>query len=1091
MKFYKKVDAINYFNNLKNGGNFKLFQNDIDVSGAKEFIITKPSIIFNYIVNECKSHYYEFWTSKCKILFSLDIDCLSDTIDIVTLINNVIDGAKKYYDYTYNINDIIVLQNDEFIQNIESPNKKSYHIIFRGLAFKSYIVCKDFYMRLLNDYDMKYCDKAIYNMTCLRLAFCSKMHKNAILLPIKIYINNESTLYLNNVKNNVDNLKNFWKLTLITYLQGYEKVIEACVICIQQPSFINNKYDEDFNETYKYLENILFKLPFNYCDDFTCWTKIGMILHNTSIINDIDLFDLWNRWSKQSTKYKAHEMIGRWNSFNKNVKVKLGIGTLIKWAKDENIIDVEKDIANTVNNYPPINIKLTLNIYPHIILNRNKLNVDCFVDYLNVDVLAVQSEKGTGKTYNLLKALFESNNITNTNPNIKELNSTEDLGIHFKDNISPSSDSTILFITSRRTFGFKLISDLKEWGFKLYSDINNHYICSRRIICQLDSLLRLDLDSYDYVIVDECESVARYITSQHFIKNNRAGLIISSLENKIYNAKYVYIMDADLSDRCINFYTSIKKDCKDLKVHIILNTYKAYSTYTVKYMTYSTWLFNFFKHVEENKKLVVPMTSNNKAKNIYIKLTTKYPNLKVLIINKESSDDEKLNNLLNINRDWSTYDIIIYTPSISMGVSYDCYDYFDYIYAYGCFNSLGSQEFCQMLHRVRNPINKEIYLSIDNYKEYHINDNIDFKTAEQILCSDYYLTHYDLHNNTIPKTMNKNKIQYPYKHESVYELYVKNCQEQIEDKLNFCAKFFGYLKYKEYKLEFVPDDPDNFDEIIHELKEIHERREKEEEEILVNGIMNAIDLTEDDFRYKIKQKNNLYKYEIMRYNIVKCYNIDPTDTKEILTKDFITKYKIKDIMKWFKNISTIIDHPEQTTEDKLEILKTNAIESKIYRDNCYLDFSTTDKYIYHYYAVTIIKMFNFDINDLNLTIDHNTMKSRIEDILNWCNTCKIDIVKTYDLINFIKTDLTKLDNSEEKINKRIKFINRILRFQYGLKIIKLSIGSKNYNYAISNLEDTLWDLKNPRDNPIKLVVKNNEPVIYNKIDISLYDKCLS
>ena len=77
-----------------------------------------------------------------------------------------------------------------------------------------------------------------------------------------------------------------------------------------------------------------------------------------------------------------------------------------------------------------------------------------------------------------------------------------------------------------------------------------------------------------------------------------------------------------------------------------------------------------------------------------------------------------------------------------MGVSYDIPNVFDSIYAYGCENSLGAQEFCQMLHRVREPINKIIYLSMNIYKEFDQNDDImTYEDIEQILCSDYYLTH--------------------------------------------------------------------------------------------------------------------------------------------------------------------------------------------------------------------------------------------------------------------------------------------------------------------------------------------------------------
>ena len=50
-----------------------------------------------------------------------------------------------------------------------------------------------------------------------------------------------------------------------------------------------------------------------------------------------------------------------------------------------------------------------------------------------------------------------------------------------------------------------------------------------------------------------------------------------------------------------------------------------------------------------------------------------------------------------------------------MGVSFDP-EHFDNIFAYGCHNSLGAQEFCQMLHRVRTIRENTIYISFDYYK---------------------------------------------------------------------------------------------------------------------------------------------------------------------------------------------------------------------------------------------------------------------------------------------------------------------------------------------------------------------------------------
>ena len=108
--------------------------------------------------------------------------------------------------------------------------------------------------------------------------------------------------------------------------------------------------------------------------------------------------------------------------------------------------------------------------------------------------------------------------------------------------------------------------------------------------------------------------------------------------------------------------------------------------------------------------------------------------------------------------------------------------YFDNIFAYGCHNSLGAQEFCQMLHRVRNPKDKNIFVSFDHYKYYDcIEDNINYEQVEEMLTNDYYLTYHDLNSNVVQKKykrIGKERVMfYPYKEEPVYDLYVRNCMK--------------------------------------------------------------------------------------------------------------------------------------------------------------------------------------------------------------------------------------------------------------------------------------------------------------------------
>ena len=164
-------------------------------------------------------------------------------------------------------------------------------------------------------------------------------------------------------------------------------------------------------------------------------------------------------------------------------------------------------------------------------------------------------------------------------------------------------------------------------------------------------------------------------------------------------------------------------------------------------MNYNTWLNELKINIINGKKIAVPMASNNKAKDLYSKLKVDFPEKNIILIHKETSDEDKLSKLLKVNETWINYDIVIYTPTVCMGVSFDP-EHFDSIFAYGCHNSLGAQEFCQMLHRVRNIRENTIYISFDYYKYFDpIEDMVTYDQVQEMLCNDYYLTYNDLDNN--------------------------------------------------------------------------------------------------------------------------------------------------------------------------------------------------------------------------------------------------------------------------------------------------------------------------------------------------------
>ena len=107
-----------------------------------------------------------------------------------------------------------------------------------------------------------------------------------------------------------------------------------------------------FDANYK---DILNKLPQSYNDNLKEWYKI------TCCLKYLKQYDLWNNWSSKSHKYKEHEMVSKWNSFASS-KDKISIGTLIHYAKEENIENIYKNnvltIEDKVKSYPIKPVKL-------------------------------------------------------------------------------------------------------------------------------------------------------------------------------------------------------------------------------------------------------------------------------------------------------------------------------------------------------------------------------------------------------------------------------------------------------------------------------------------------------------------------------------------------------------------------------------------------------------------------------------------------------------------------------------------------------------------------------------------------------------
>ena len=124
--------------------------------------------------------------------------------------------------------------------------------------------------------------------------------------------------------------------------------------------------------------------------------------------------------------------------------------------------------------------------------------------------------------------------------------------------------------------------------------------------------------------------------------------------------------------------------------------------------------------------------------------------------------------------------------------------------------------------------------------------------------------------NLIPKKFGKDRIlDYPYKDDILYDLYLRNSIERIEDTNNFTASLFGYLKHKQYNIVYLKYNDDESNKS--ELKAIADERKSNELKLLVKNILSAENLSDKDYNEKEIKKDEYMDektlFALKKYNL--------------------------------------------------------------------------------------------------------------------------------------------------------------------------------------------------------------------------------
>lgn len=330
-------------------------------------------------------------------------------------------------------------------------------------------------------------------------------------------------------------------------------------------------------------------------------------------------------------------------------------------------------------------------------------------------------------------------------------------------------------LTSRKSFAYSVCQRLNCEGLEvtLYN-FSDQIHDAPRVVVQLDSLPKLVAPrehlpaSFDVVVLDEIESLLQHMSSKVM---RRKGTVFSLFQYLVRHAGQVIALDADFGQRGFDWTSTTRvhapqpaaakpvlnavlmrpgQSCSIADVHRdrqilrdsmtlrppavsseqreqrsallrllvddekwIINRYLTDRKTYVFCDTKPTWFAALVASVRSGKKCVVPCNSKRIADMVQRVLAEQCSSCRTKLYTSKS-DDADLQSLGNCNEIWTQFDVVIYTPTIGIGVDFKpLAPHFHLVFAYAVTSSNSVRDFVQMMARAREIIDQRVYLYVD------------------------------------------------------------------------------------------------------------------------------------------------------------------------------------------------------------------------------------------------------------------------------------------------------------------------------------------------------------------------------------------
>lgn len=584
-------------------------------------------------------------------------------------------------------------------------------------------------------------------------------------------------------------------------------------------------------------------------------------------------------------------------------------------------------------------------------------------------------------------------------------------------------DPKIIFISFRQTFS----SDIKKKfpDFVMYNEVKGP-LTQKRLIVQVESLHRLTIDELpDLVILDECESIFEQFDSG-LLKNFNASF--AKFQYLMRYSKHLICMDAGMSMRSYNIVSTMRSH--DVFYHC--NNYKNATddNYHVT-ANISEWLYELHSCIDRGEKIAVPMSSLSEATALLAIIEKKHPELadKIKLYSSKTSAVEKKAHFASVDDFWSQYDVMIYTPTVSAGVSFER-EHFDKVFAYFTDKSCPVETCIQMIGRIRNVKSKQLYICLNSIRRRYPTDIEEIKQNV-----------YDMRSN-LYKNINETYLQFEYTAEGrvkyyandYFTIWLENTRMKHISLNEFAKKFIHMVVSVGAKCTLMSTEanPNQLDDILiehtskkTEIKYLEDKAIAESRELNLHEVEDIRDKFLSD-EYVTDEDTHAYD----KFRLRRGYNYTGN-----ISVDFVSDYRKAKTMRIFKNYQRLAAEP--TLDEALK--RIQGEEQAHYRyvmDNADKTLQYNDmnrKYVFeqHRIALGFLRVCGFEtLTDTN----YKSTQSILENLRGYKNT----------IIGLSRSIVTEFginppvfhqeQNDKLFIKSAVRYINKILLLMYGVRI---------------------------------------------------------